>query len=133
MPHYLYSPIPRCRNDVLIIKVYNIDCSSVSDKYPAEGDVSWGGHIPYCNGTVFGAGHHHAIIETQVQNCFTMVNQCVQHFTCIYIPHPGTKILRLSEIVVKFMLQSILSTGLPHCPPLPPYFSQLMVYLTLLL
>ena len=74
---YLYSPISRCRNNVLVIEVYNIDGSPVSDQHPPEGDVGWGGHIPYSNGTVFGAGHHHAIIETQVQNCFTMVNQSV--------------------------------------------------------
>lgn len=88
---HLNGAVPRGRDDVLVIEVDHVDGGPVTHEHAAQADVSRRGHVPHSDGAVFGAGHHQAVTEAQVQHGLVVVNQRVQHLTRVYVPHPVCK------------------------------------------
>lgn len=86
---HLNGAVPRGRNYVLVIKVHHVDGGPVTYEHAAQADVSRRGHVPHGDGAVFGAGHHQAVTEAQVQHGLVVVDQSVQHLARVHVPHPA--------------------------------------------
>lgn len=52
---HLDSAITRCRNNIFVVKIYNINGSTMSDQYTTYVDFSWGYHIPNRDRPIFRA------------------------------------------------------------------------------
>lgn len=63
----------------------------MTDEHAAQADIGGRGHVPHGDGAVFGAGHHQAVAEAQVQHGLIVVDQRVQHLARVHVPHPVGK------------------------------------------
>lgn len=85
----LYGPITRGRDNVLVVKVDNIDGGPVSDEDSAETDVRGRGHVPHGDGAILRAGDHQPVTESQVEHGLVVMNQSVQNLPRVHIPNSG--------------------------------------------
>ena len=59
----LDGPVSGCGHDVPLVEVHHVDGRSVADENPADVDLTRVDHVPHGYGPVFGARHHHALVE----------------------------------------------------------------------
>merc|ERR1719458_1711435 len=77
----LDGPVARGGYDVLLVKVDDVDRGSVADEHAAQVDLGGRDHVPHGDRPVLGAGHHHAVVEPQVEHGLAVVDQRVHHLT----------------------------------------------------
>ena len=107
------ASISRCRDDVLLVKINDIDSRSMTNQYSSKRNVSRRVHVPNGDWSVFTTCNHKSIGKPQMKDSLAVMNQSVNHEPSIDIPNSNSCIRRSRDddfvIVLKTEYRSCMS------------------------
>lgn len=102
----LDGSIPAGGHNILLIKVNHIDGSPMTDENTAQRYLAGRGHVPDGDRAVLRAGHHHAVVEAQMQHRLAVMDEGVDHLAGIDVPYANCGVAGPTDDYLVIVLQA---------------------------